>query len=83
MECTCRLADGQPKSCTKNVFFLQNKAVGHMTFGNWPTGQHKVKSKFFHLQLSIFFKIINILYQRRVKVNIQNNPTLYYICKLY
>ena len=41
IECTCQPANGQPKSHTKNVFFLQNKVVGHMTFGNWPTGQHK------------------------------------------
>ena len=30
-------ADGQLKSCTKNVFFCEKNAVSRATFAGWPT----------------------------------------------
>ena len=59
-----------------------------MTVVNCPTGQLlSIKVKILPLQWAApqgTINIINILYQKeRVKVNIQNNPIIHYICNLY
>ena len=72
-----------PKVVQKTFSFCKITQLAIQLLATGQQADISIKVKIFHLWLSIFFKIINILYQRRVKVNIQNNPTLYYICKLY
>ena len=76
------------KCNTKNVFFLSKKAVSHMTFVNCPTSQPlSIKAKILHLQWASpprgLLTISIFLPKERVKVNVQNNPIIHFICKLY
>ena len=72
-----------PKVVRKTFSFCKIRWSAVQLLATGQQADISIKVKIFHLQLSIFFKIINILYQRTVKVNIQKIPTLYYICKLY
>ena len=75
------------KCCMTNVFFLSKKVVGHTTFVNHLTSQPlSINVKILHLQWAApqgTINNINILYQRKGLVNMQNNPIIHYICKLY